>query len=185
MNLIEKHDRSTPEDQMQEYVARYFDGYKWTPAVQSWKMVVPISKTFREVRIPDIGRISDVIVYVTPRKVINIECKTNDVPGVIEQAKDHLKWADYSYICLHALTYIAPKYIQDMVDLGIGLMLYQDDFCGNRPEFLADVIGARHNTKKRGKDPELRKRVNEILKKRAAIRTAENHEQIKMEINEL
>jgi hypothetical protein len=109
-----------------------------------------------EFRIPEIGRISDIILKLTPRKIINIECKLSDIPGVIKQAKDHLKWADYSYILVPDNVYISPKYIKDCIDLKIGILFYnvvRSDF--------SEVIKAGHN---KMKDKDIRKAVNWRLK---------------------
>lgn len=159
MNLIEKYNVSALEDDMQEGVALFFKEYAFTRLKgYVWRDVR--AKVFREVTIPGIGRRSDVIVEVTPRKVFNIECKVNDVTGVLKQAKDHLKWADYSYICLHSRTYIPIYQIKDMIDSGIGLLLWEEGA-------LLDVLNATPNTLKNGiKQPALRKKMARILQKR-------------------
>jgi hypothetical protein len=91
MNLIEKFNVSTSEDQMQKAVADYFSNYEFDRLTgYEWKAIK--GKVYREVTIPTIGRRSDVIIKITDFKIFNIECKTNDLAGVIEQAKDHLFW---------------------------------------------------------------------------------------------
>ena len=53
----------------------------------------------REFRVPEVGRISDHVLLINNKRAINIECKLEDIEGVIRQAKDHLGWCDYSVIC--------------------------------------------------------------------------------------
>ena len=55
---------------------------------------------FRQVHIKDIKRRSDIIVSLSKRKVINIELKLLPNQEVINQAIDHFKWANRSYVCL-------------------------------------------------------------------------------------
>ena len=184
MNLIRKYNVSSLEYDMQKAVAKYFTEHPFMH--QSGYVMDEVDcKVYREVSIPSIRRISDVIVQVTPRKIFNIECKNNDVAGVIKQAVDHLRWVDYSYICLHARTYLPNYEIRNMLKHGIGLLLWQgenkhwEDPSLDRPEALVDVIGAQHNTKKAGHlDPDLRSKVMKKLKKLDSKKTAETHKQL-------
>jgi len=81
---------------------------------------------YTEVPCPQVGRRSDIVLVIGKRKsYYNIECKIVDVKKVLEQAKDHLRWADYSYVCLKSDAYIAPHYIQKMLDFNIGLLLWK------------------------------------------------------------
>ena len=122
-----------------------------------WEEVWGKAKVYREVRIPNIGRVSDVIVHVNDRKIFNIECKLTDVPGVIKQAKDHLLWADYSVICLHVGAWVAADTMRSLMDHGIGLMYWSSE------NGLIEVLEARHNTYKHGRK---QKRFREpVLKK--------------------
>ena len=104
----------------------------------------PPLNVYREIGIRKIGRVSDIIVEITPRKIVNIECKMFDYTCVIEQAFDHLLWADYSYICMHERSMIPNYIIKDMIGKGLGLMLW------SKRKGLIDVIGASHNTFKNG-----------------------------------
>jgi len=133
-------------------------------------------EVFREVKIPDIGRISDIIVFVTDRKIINVECKLLDYTTVLEQAKDHLKWCDYSYICLHADAYIPGYITYKILKAGIGLIAWRK---GEKP---TEVIQAYWN---KNKDKELRTQVLAILKKKKKDkkREAEASKHIQNEIN--
>jgi len=166
MNLIEKYNLSTSEDQMQKAVADFFADYEYDRLTgYEWQNIK--GTVYREVTIPNIGRRSDIIVKINDRKIFNIECKTNDITGVIQQAINHLYWADYSYICVHAKTYIAPYHVANMIKHGLGLMLWQNENQGDkRPEALVDVFGAELNTYKAGKKQKpLREMVLKRLKK--------------------
>lgn len=106
----------------------------------------------REFRVPECGRISDVVIKAGGR-IINIECKLTDVGGVVAQAKDHLKWVDYSLVCLPAELYIANHHKSKMIEAGIGLLLFK------QPGILIEAIYPKWNSQK---DWELRK----VLEKR-------------------
>jgi hypothetical protein len=182
MNLIEKFNVSTSEDQMQKAVADYFSNYEFDRLTgYEWKAIK--GKVYREVTIPTIGRRSDVIIKITDFKIFNIECKTNDLAGVIEQAKDHLFWADYSYICVHAKTYIAPYFITDMIEHGIGLLLWQNaNEADKRVECIVDVFGAGKNTYSEGKkDKSIREMVLKRLKEIDSAVTGQSHKQLTIE----
>jgi len=45
----------------------------------------------------------------------------------MEQAKDHLCWADYSYVCMPHSVYIAPYHEYKMIEIGLGLLLYDHE----------------------------------------------------------
>lgn len=108
------------EYDMQIEVAEFLKNKKFIDT--NYDPVFP--NVLREFRIPEIGRISDIIVYMSKRKIFNIECKLDDVSGVLKQAKDHLIWANYSIICLPFNTYVPPHYQKVMIEHGIGLILY-------------------------------------------------------------
>lgn len=132
-------------------------------------------RIYREVSIPEIGRISDIIVMVTDNKIINIECKLVNYTEVIRQAEDHLRWADYSYVCLHTVALLPPYVVRNLIDKGIGLMLWSE------VNGLVDVVGAGHNTYKAGiKDKAIREGVIKRLKKLDAVKTAEKEIQFKL-----
>lgn len=143
------------EDEMQQNIAEYFSKRRFVPTNwDGWYESMIIPKIYREVNISQISRISDVIVYITDRKIVNIECKMTDYDGVIRQAKDHLKWADYSYVCLFADTYLPSYGISNLIKSGIGLLLWQ-------PEMFVEVIQAGYN---KNKDKNIRLKVMDILK---------------------
>ena len=163
MNLLRKSNSSAADSEydMQDAVSQImatitFQGQTPTGG-DTWN---PALNVYREVSIRRIGRISDIIVEITPRKIVNIECKLFDYTGVINQALDHKRWADYSYICMHAQTLLPAYAIKKMIDNDLGLMLW------SKERGLLDVIGAGHNTYKSGdKDRATRKIVTNILQK--------------------
>ncbi len=93
----------------------------------------------REFRVPECHRISDIVVHFSKRKMMNVECKIQDIKGVINQAMDHLLWADYSIICMPHDTYIANSYRIKLINEGIGLLIWVKDQC------LIEAIYPAHN----------------------------------------
>ena len=154
MNLLPKSNgHNGCEDDMQREVAETFRNQEF----YTGSYVKP--KIYREVTIPEIGRRSDVIVQVTPRKIFNIECIIVDANGVVSQAIDHLKWADYSYVCIHDRAYIATYIVREMLKYGIGLLLWKQGV-------LTEAFGAEYN---KGKD----KRIRELVMKSLKIKDSE------------
>ena len=133
-----------------------FDMQKSVVEILSKSELWSSAMIYREVSIPNIGRISDIIVKISNRKIVNIECKLTNHQEVFAQAKDHLLWADYSYICLHASALIPAYAIQNMIDSKIGLLLWT-------PEIIVEVLLAYYN---KNKDKFLRKLVVEKLLKK-------------------
>lgn len=163
MRLMPNRDPEYSEDEMQEKVAMYFADRKFRSSdPYNWDHIIP--KVYREVRIPKIGRISDVIVYLTDRKIINIECKLSDYGFVLNQAKDHLKWADYSYICMASETYLPAYILDEMIGHGIGLLFWH-------PDYFVEVLQSGYNKKK---DKSIRESVMAEIKKRNHIITGKN-----------
>lgn len=108
-------------------------------------------QTLREFQVPEIGRISDHVIYFNKKKIVNIECKLIDVTAVIRQAEDHLRWADYSIICLPAdqMMY-GPEYITKCIRLGIGIFFWF------RGIGLFEFVYPKYN---RNKNPKIRESV--------------------------
>jgi hypothetical protein len=153
MRLMPDKSPRCSEFEMQDQVSDYFAKRVFRNPNEWNKPIIP--KIYREVNIPEIGRISDIIIYLTDRRIINIECKLVDYGTVVSQSMDHLRWADYSYVCLFADTYL-PAYILDkMIVNGIGLIFWT-------PEFLVEVIQSGYNKKK---DKTIRESVMKKLKK--------------------
>lgn len=150
MNLIDKYNCSCSEADMQASIIDHMMKKKFRHQQSRWVVDYIKAKVYSEIFIPRINRRSDVIVKLSDRKIFNIECKINDVGGVISQAEDHLYWANYSYVCLHAMTYIPSYQIKEMVEKGIGLMLWQDENIHIDPprnSCLMDVFGASKSGK--------------------------------------
>lgn len=148
---------------MQENIALYFTKRRFRQSdPYNWDHITP--KIYREVRIPKIGRISDVIVYLTDRRIINIECKLSDYGFVLKQAKDHLEWADYSYICMASETYLPAYILDEMISHGIGLLFWH-------PDYFVEVLQSGFNKKK---DKLIRESVMKELKKRDQAATGKD-----------
>lgn len=167
MNLLPKTNNNSADSEydMQSAVAGIMASIEFlgqTPTGgDRWERALNV---YREVRIPAIDRVSDIIVEITPRKIVNIECKLFDHTGVIIQALDHLFWADYSYVCIHSKAYLPEYAIRTMLRHGVGLMMW------SKRTGLVDVFGASHNTFTGGKkDKRVREKVKSILKKKDPI----------------
>lgn len=106
---------------------------------------------YEQIRVPEIKRISDLIIYCSDRRLINIEFKLKDHKCVLSQASDHLRWADYSFICIPFTCYsFLPKnYITKLKSKGIGLIL------STEYSFI-ELIRPKHNSYKNGKNREIR-----------------------------
>lgn len=118
-----------------------------------------LAKFYEQIRIPEIGRVSDLILRCGDSRLINIEFKLHDYLCVIEQATDHLKWADYSYICvpINALRTFPLTFVSRITDANIGLIVGDGDV-------FIELIRAKHNTFKAGKQKKIRRKVLETLK---------------------
>lgn len=155
MPLLDRFNYRCPETewQMQEKVVRFLQNQKYYNSY-----LEEITPTiFTEVHIPEVHRRSDIVVYLSPKRIYNIELKLNDIKGVVKQAIDHLKWADYSYVCLPHNAWISHPEFKTMLDNNIGLITYLNPF------EMVEVMFARHNTYKGGKDREIRAAVNKRL----------------------
>lgn len=149
---------------MQEQVDKFLQSHdfkKWNPTggpygLGEYEKVHTIC--LREVRIPEVGRISDNVLLINKRRVVNIECKLSDYGGVIRQAEDHLRWCDYSVICLPADgVYMANYYKTELITKGIGLWYWFRDIG------IFEFILPKFNRKK---NLEIRKEViNRIIAK--------------------
>lgn len=117
---------------------------------------------FEQVSIPQIRRISDLIIVCGERRIINIEFKLGDWNCLVNQCSDHLKWADYSYACvpINFLRVYPKDFCKILIAKGIGLVV------GSNETFF-EVFRAKHNTYKNGKSKELR---NIVLRKLKPIK---------------
>ena len=156
------------EDQMQSELAQLMADKEFRPSSPyDWNWITP--KVYREVSIPNIGRRSDLIVHITDRKIINIECKLEDYGEVIYQAKNHAYWANYSYICFWADTYLPNDIIRKCLDLGLGLIIW-------RPGHFIEVLQAKHQKGKDTGAKAIRKEILKTLKKKDAISTGKKEQ---------
>ena len=114
---------------------------------------------YEQIRVPEIGRVSDLIVHCGDSRLINIEFKLTHYTHVLQQAKDHLKWADYSYICMPFAPFMPPYFFKDLIDSGIGFII------ADSSTFI-QVFKARHNTYKNGKMKQFRTNVLDRIKLR-------------------
>jgi len=119
---------------------------------------------FEQIRIKEIGRVSDLIIKVGDSRLINIEFKLGDWNCLLNQAKDHLKWADYSYACvpINWLRVFPRQFCKSILENKIGLLV------GSEDTFI-EVFRAKHNTYSSGKSKELRNKVLNDLKKKMQI----------------
>ena len=158
-----------PEIEMQNNVINFIENYSLQKRVSegSYSHWVDVSKDiFSEVHNAAINRRSDIIVWLDKKRLVNIECKISDVGGVIWQAKDHLCWADYSYICMPHQAYIAPGDIAKMVGIGLGLFLYDDE---NKKIYEAIYAKFNRSANKKFKEQAVKKLQSIINKKEEGI----------------
>jgi hypothetical protein len=175
MRLMPNKDACFSEDEMQEKVALYFTQRRFPSNNENdkWNNKYITPKVYREVRIPQISRISDVIVFITERRIINIECKLADYSFVLKQAKDHLRWADYSYICFSPERYIPAFILDEMIHHGIGLLFWHRDY-------FVEVLQSGYN---KNKEKTTRDGVLKILKGIDRKNTSINETSCQMKIN--
>ena len=153
-------DKSAPcsELEMQDQVAEYLSQRKFESSDPKDRYygnrISP--KIYREIAIPNVGRISDIIVFISDRRIVNIECKMINYSEVIKQAQDHLIWADYSYVCFYAETYLPTYELKKLIENGIGLLLW-------KPEIFVEVIQSKYN---RNINKAIRENVIKILRKK-------------------
>lgn len=143
------------EDYMQEQVDLFLKSYKfekWDPSSGNYGEYIELPKVIlREFRVPEVRRISDHVLLINNRRVINIECKLDDIGGVINQAKDHLAWADYSVICLPSDgRYVPNCYKEEILKEGLGLWYWFKDIG------IFEFILPKFN---RNKDKKIRKEI--------------------------
>ena len=119
---------------------------------------------FEQIRVPEIGRVSDLIIKCGKR-LINVEFKLTDWACVLQQAKDHLKWADYSYVCLpsNQMTHFPQSFCLQLIENGIGLII------GDNNTFT-EVFRAKHNTYKSKKIKSFRLNVIERINFKSSVK---------------
>lgn len=115
------------ESSMEEDVIRQLKGKDFYMYRDEGLVKVEPLKIASQVRIPEVKRISDVVVVVTKGKIVNIELKIRDLAGVIKQATDHLHWADYSYICIPSWVFIPRRMYLELVKKGIGVLYWEPE----------------------------------------------------------
>lgn len=84
----------------------------------------PDIQVVREFRVPECGRISDIVLHFSKRKIFNIECKLDAIELLIQQARDHRRWVNYSYVCIPYTSYIPKHFHKSLVDYGLGLLIW-------------------------------------------------------------
>ena len=173
MNIIPGFYKGISEFEMQDELEIILRGLKFYEG-ESWCKKRINHFVLREHRIPEIGRISDFIIYVTDRKIINIECKLTNYGEVFEQAKDHLLWADYSYVSLPSDSYIPNYMMHKFIKYGIGYIMYHTDI--NR---FYEVINSSHN---KAKNKELREKVLISIKRKVGELRARESQQAKIDL---
>lgn len=121
LNNYHKISHAASEWDMQSEIDSILKSHCYTKFDGRRHIVLP-KIVLREFRVPEVNRISDHVILLDNKRVINIECKKDDLGGVIHQAKDHLKWCDYSVIVVPPDgRYIANSYKSDCIRNGIGM----------------------------------------------------------------
>ena len=126
---------------------------------------------FKEFSVPEINRRSDIVVALG-NKLINVECKLSNYASVLAQAKDHLSWADYSYVCLHYKAFVPNYIMHDFIKNGIGVIYWTEK------EFI-EVLCGYSNTYKNGKKVKnIRDSVNKRIQILKSKETGSNEKQL-------
>lgn len=120
--------RCLSENQMQEEVDEFLRAQTYSELVYNGMYVEKRkleSVAVREWRIKEVGRISDHILVINKKRIINFECKLDDISKVIHQAQSHLEWCDYSVIIMPGDgRYIANSYKKECISKGIGMFYW-------------------------------------------------------------
>lgn len=98
-----------------------------------WEMVLDCKVCFEhkkkykkiECEIPFLSRCIDMVLIDQSNKIITIEFKLSKWRNAIEQAYDHMRGADYAYVCLPKKE-PSDKLIKELKQNGIGLLLYDE-----------------------------------------------------------
>ena len=141
------------DDMVKQFITAFYD--KGVRFSNDWI----VGQFHEQIRIPEIKRISDLIIYCSDRRIINIEFKLQDYKCVMRQATDHLKWADYSLICIpfDCYKFLPKTYMDKLRKKGIGLLL------GTQHSFI-ELIRPKHNSYKNGKKKHIRESVLNKIK---------------------
>ena len=99
-----------------------------------WEMVLDCKECFEhknkykkiECEIPFLSRCIDMVLIDQSNKVITIEFKLTKWRNAIEQAYDHMRGANYAYVCLPKKE-PSNKLIKELKQNGIGLLLYDEE----------------------------------------------------------
>lgn len=99
-----------------------------------WEMVLDCKECFEhkkqykkiECEIPFLSRCIDMVLIDQSNKVITIEFKLTKWRNAIEQAYDHMRGANYAYVCLPKKE-PSDKLIKELKQNGIGLLLYDEE----------------------------------------------------------
>lgn len=99
-----------------------------------WEMVLDCKayleqkKIYKKIvcEIPFLSRCIDMVLIDQSNKVITIEFKLSKWRDAIEQAYDHMRGADYAYVCLPKKK-LSEKLINELKRNGIGLLLYDEE----------------------------------------------------------
>jgi len=112
------------EKKMQDLFVEFLKNQKYYRHKEYETEEVRPMKILTEYHIPEIKRRSDVVMVMTKRKIVNFELKLTDIKGVFDQALDHKRWADYSYIVMPAGVHLVRHELANIASAGIGMMLY-------------------------------------------------------------
>jgi hypothetical protein len=156
MTLILNKNYKISEDMTEDDMQIQVDGFlkeqkftKWCPAAGGYYYIDLQTIVLRELRIPEIGRISDHVLCIDKKRIVNIECKLYDIDKVIHQAKDHLRWCDYSVVCVTPHIYITNENFLEIIGKGIGLWYWFNNI--GVFEFIMPKFNRRKNKELREK----------------------------------
>lgn len=136
------------EDQM---VKLFIEKYKETDLIFGHDFIR--GKYYEQVHVPEINRRSDLVI-VAEKRLINIEFKLGDHKCLMKQAEDHMRWADYNYVCvpINFLRIYPVRFVPKLLEKKIGLLA-----CAKGS--FVEIFRAKHNTYKAGKEKPIRENV--------------------------
>lgn len=141
------------EYEMQEYFVKWL---KWVQSEYVRKRFLGRLHFKSEVRVSEVGRVADFLLYHTDNQLINVEAKCHDFKTVLKQMDDHATYCDYSFAFIpdYALT---PKWFkEELLKRNMGLIVYNYE-----TKCVTEVFEAHHN---KPQNRELRTKYIQIVK---------------------
>lgn len=96
----------------------------------------------REVRVKEVGRIADFLIYDSEGRLINIEAKCYGFGKLVEQMKDHKTYCDYNYAFILENAITSKDFKKELLENYFGLLIYNHD-----TKAITEALGTHKNHK--------------------------------------